>query len=59
MSRKENMRRGRAIIPEARWPRAGVVLLGALMLTGCASAVAIRVPQAGPDTACLTPAPDR
>jgi hypothetical protein len=39
--------------------RAGVVLLGALILTGCASAVAFRIPQAGPDTACVTPAPDR
>ncbi len=53
------MRCSRAIIPEATWPRAGVVLLVALVLTGCASAVAIRVPQAGPDTACITPAPDR
>jgi Patatin-like phospholipase len=53
------MRRRRAIIREATWPRAGVVLLTALVLTGCASAVAIRVPQAGPDTACVTPAPDR
>jgi hypothetical protein len=59
MSREENMRRSRAIIREATWPRAGVVLLTALVLTGCASAVAIRVPQAGPDTACVTPAPDR
>jgi len=32
------------------------MLLGALVLTGCASAVAIRVPQVGPDTACITPA---
>jgi Patatin-like phospholipase len=59
MSREENMRRSRAIIREATWPRAGVVLLAALVLTGCASAVAIRVPQAGPDTACVTPAPAR
>ncbi|MGH8069686.1 MAG: patatin-like phospholipase family protein [Candidatus Entotheonellia bacterium] len=35
------------------------MLLGALVVTECASAVAIRVPQAGPDTACVTPAPDR
>jgi hypothetical protein len=35
------------------------VLLSALVLTGYASAVAIRVPQAGPDMACITPAPDR
>jgi hypothetical protein len=40
------------------WLKAGVVLLGALVLTGCASAVAIHVPKAGPDTACVTPAPD-
>ncbi|MGH8065306.1 MAG: patatin-like phospholipase family protein [Candidatus Entotheonellia bacterium] len=51
------MRSSRAIIPEATWPRAGGVLLVALMLTGCASAVAIRVPHAGPDMACVTPAP--
>jgi hypothetical protein len=59
MDREENMRLGQAIIREARWPRAGVVLLGALVLTGCASALAVRVPKAGPDTACITPAPDR
>jgi hypothetical protein len=35
------------------------VLLGALALTGCASAVAIRVPPTGPATTCVTPAPDR
>jgi hypothetical protein len=35
------------------------VLLGALVLTGCASALAVRVPKAGPDTACIAPAPDR
>ena len=35
------------------------MLLGALVLTGCASALAIRVHQAGPDTACITPAPAR
>src|SRR5262245_28291746 len=57
--REENMRRSRAIIRELTWPRAVVVLLAALVLTGCASAVAIRVPQAGPDTACVTPAPAR
>ena len=35
------------------------MLLGALMLTGCASAVVVRVPKAGPETTCVTPAPDR
>jgi hypothetical protein len=30
--------------------------LGTLVVTGCTSAVANRVPQAGPDTACITPA---
>ena len=29
------------------------------MLTGCASALAVRVPKAGPDTACITPTPAR
>jgi len=57
MSREENMRRSRAIIRKATWPRAAIVLLGALVVTGCASAVAIRVPQAGPETACVAPAP--
>jgi hypothetical protein len=59
MSREENMRRSRAIVREAMWPRAAIVLLGALVLTGCASALAVRVPKAGPDMACITPAPDR
>src|SRR5215510_16157445 len=49
----------RRVIGRAFWARAGAVLLGALVLTGCASAVAIRVPQAGPETACVTPAPTR
>src|SRR5215831_12325363 len=49
----------RAIVRRSPWPRAGVVLLYALVLTGCASAVALRVPRAGPDAACITPAPDR
>jgi hypothetical protein len=53
------MGRRRQRIGRACWSRAGVVLLGALVVTGCASAVAIRVPQAGPDTTCVTPAPDR
>jgi hypothetical protein len=47
------------VIGRAFWARASVVLLGALVVTGCASAVAIRVPQAGPETACVAPAPDR
>jgi hypothetical protein len=47
------MRRSRAIIGGSHRLRAGVVLLGASMLTGCPSAVAIRVPHAGPDTACV------
>jgi Patatin-like phospholipase len=58
-SREENMRRSRAIVGESSWPRAGAVLLCALVLTGCASALAVRVPLAGPDMACITPAPDR
>jgi hypothetical protein len=55
----ENMLPSRAIVRRSPWPRAGVVLLYALVLTGCASAVALRVPRAGPDAACITPAPDR
>src|SRR5688572_21721998 len=59
MEREEDMRRSRALIRGFFWLKAGVVLLGALVLTGCASSVAFRVPQAGPDTVCVTPAPDR
>jgi predicted acylesterase/phospholipase RssA len=59
IEREENMRRHRTLRGGFPWPRAALVLLGALGLTGCASAVAFRVPQAGPDTACVTPAPDR
>jgi len=53
------MRRSRAMIGGSPWPRAGVVLLCAVILTGCASALAIRVPKAGPNTVCITPAPAR
>jgi Patatin-like phospholipase len=53
------MRHNRAMTGRFPWPRAALVLLAALVLTGCASAVAIHVPAAGPDTACVTPAPDR
>jgi patatin-like phospholipase len=53
------MWRRRRMIGTAFWSRASVVLLGALVVTGCASAVAIRVPQAGPDIACITPAPQQ
>jgi hypothetical protein len=47
------------MIRRALWSKAGIMLLGALVVTGCASAVAIRVPHAGPETACVTLAPDR
>jgi patatin-like phospholipase len=57
--KEEPMRCSRMMIGGASWPRAGVVLLGALLLTGCASAVAIRVPKEGTETACISPAPDR
>jgi hypothetical protein len=53
------MRHNRAMTGGFHWPRAALGLLGALTLTGCASAVAFRVPQAGTETACVTPAPDR
>ncbi|MGH8064488.1 MAG: hypothetical protein ACRERE_04475 [Candidatus Entotheonellia bacterium] len=53
------MLHNRAMTGRFPGPRAAIVLLGALVLTGCASAVAIRVPQAGPETTCVTPAPDR
>jgi hypothetical protein len=57
--REEDMRRSRALIRGFFRLKPVVVLLGAFALTGCASAVAIRVPQAGPDAACVIPAPDR
>ena len=53
------MGQSRRVIGRTFWARAGAVLLGALVVTGCASAVAIRVPQAGPETACVAPAPAR
>jgi Patatin-like phospholipase len=53
------MRHRRAMSGGFSWRRVGVVLLGALVVTGCASTVAIRVPQAGPDMACITPAPQQ
>jgi predicted acylesterase/phospholipase RssA len=59
MGREERMRWNRAMIRGFFWLKAGVGLLGALVFTGCASAVAIRVPKAGPDMGCVTPAPDR
>ena len=53
------MRQSLAMIRGVFWLKAGVVVLGALVLMGCASAIAIRVPPAGPDTGCVTPDPDR
>ncbi|MGH7411947.1 MAG: patatin-like phospholipase family protein, partial [Candidatus Methylomirabilis sp.] len=40
----------------SRTARAALRLACALLVTGCASAVAIRFPKAGPDTTCITPA---
>jgi predicted acylesterase/phospholipase RssA len=59
IDREEHMLHNRAMMGGSLWPRTAIVLLGALVLTGCASAVAFRVPQAGPDMACVAPAPDR
>jgi len=43
----------------ARWPAtSAIVLLYAVTLTGCASAVAVHVPKAHSVPACVTPAPD-
>jgi len=36
-----------------------LLLACALLATGCATAVAYRAPMAGPQTACVTPAPER
>src|SRR5262245_22430566 len=55
--KEAHMDQPRRVIGRTFWARAGVILLGALVLTGCASAVAIRVPQARPETACVAPAP--
>ncbi len=43
---------------KARWSLMAL-LAGALLGTGCASAVAARVKKAGPEVACVRPAPDR
>ncbi len=41
------------------WVRGAALWLAcALLATGCASAVAIRVPEAGPQSTCVTPAPE-
>ena len=41
------------------WIRGTALWLGcALLATGCASAVAIRVPEAGPQSTCVTSAPE-
>jgi hypothetical protein len=45
MDKAENMLRSRVMIGGSPWPRSGVVLLCAVILTGCASAVAFRVPK--------------
>ena len=39
-----------------RWAAAGPVLL--LLLVGCAAPLSITLPRAGPDSACVVPAPD-
>ena len=36
-----------------------LLLACALLVTGCATAVSYRVPTAGPQTTCVTPAPER
>ena len=53
--KEENMRCSRRMIGRALGPRAGMVLLSALMLTGCASALAVRVPKAGPERPASRP----
>src|SRR5512139_672559 len=52
--------------PRIRWVRAWNLFRGialglacALLATGCATAVAYRAPVAGPQTTCVTPAPER
>src|SRR5262245_15100314 len=46
--------------PRTRWPVAGgIALLCAIALTGCASAIAVRVPKAASVApSCIGPAPD-
>jgi hypothetical protein len=51
---------GRRGTPErGKWRPAAIVVAWALLGTGCASAVAVSVPRAGPATTCVTPGPDR
>jgi len=57
MHKEGNMLRSRTIVQRGPWSKASIVLLGALALTGCASSLAVRVPKAGPDVTCITPAP--
>ena len=40
------------------WSRAALGLACALLVAGCASAVLISFPRAGPNTSCIVPAPD-
>lgn len=43
----------------SRWPRAALGVACALLLTGCASASVTRLPKAGAETPCITPAAGR
>jgi Patatin-like phospholipase len=47
------------IVKRPAWRGTALGLACALLLTGCASAQAVRLPKAGADTACITPAADR
>lgn len=49
------MPRNRAVQVGSSWRTAGFVLLCALLLTGCVSAQAIRLPKAGGELTCITP----
>src|SRR5262245_53995188 len=43
---------------EARWTVVGLMLLCAVVLTGCASAIAINVPKAYTTPSCIRPGPE-
>ena len=49
----------RGAIAGTPWNRFAAGLACLSLLSGCASALAVSLPRAGPDTTCISPAPDR
>ena len=50
---------GRRMVGGRAWRGTALGLACALLATGCASALAFRLPKAGPETTCIAPAPER